>query len=31
MLEHDCGEIVEGAEVALAFKPFEIMNFKLYL
>lgn len=30
MLEHDCGETVEGAEVALAFKPFEIMNFKLY-
>lgn len=30
LLEHDCGEAVEGAEVEFVAKPFEICNFKLY-
>ena len=30
MLEHDCGEAVEGSEVEFTVKPFEIRNFKLY-
>lgn len=30
MLEHDCGEAVEGSEVEFTVKPFEIKNFKLY-
>ncbi|MBS6196691.1 MAG: alpha-mannosidase [Clostridiales bacterium] len=31
LLEHDCGEAVEGAAVIFDIKPFEIKNFKLYL
>lgn len=30
LLEHDCGDAVEGAEVTFRIKPFEIKNFKLY-
>lgn len=30
MLEHDCGEAIEGAEATFEIKPFEIKTFKLY-
>lgn len=30
LLEHDCGEKVEGASVSFVMKPFEIKSFKLY-
>lgn len=30
LLEHDCGDAVEGANIELAFRPFEIKSFKLY-
>lgn len=31
LLEHDCGEAVEGASVEFVVTPFEIKTFKLYL
>ncbi|MGN0354402.1 MAG: glycosyl hydrolase-related protein [Muricoprocola sp.] len=31
LLEHDCGEAVEGSKVEFVAKPFEIRTFKLYL
>lgn len=31
LLEHDCGDAVEGASVEFTIKPFEIKTFKLYL
>lgn len=31
LLEHDCGEAVDGASVEFVVKPFEIRTFKLYL
>ncbi|NCC43168.1 MAG: alpha-mannosidase [Clostridia bacterium] len=31
LLEHDCGEAVEGASVEFLAKPFEIKTYKLYL
>ena len=31
LLEHDCGEAVEGAEVTFSITPFEIKTFKMYL
>ena len=30
LLEHDCGEAVEGAAVEFFMKPFEIRTYKLY-
>lgn len=31
LLEHDCGEAVEGAEAVFPITPFEIKTFKMYL
>lgn len=31
LLEHDCGEAVEGASVTFDVKPFEIRTYKMYL
>ncbi|MBS6196196.1 MAG: alpha-mannosidase [Clostridiales bacterium] len=31
LIEHDCGDAVEGSAVTFDVKPFEIKNFKLYL
>ncbi|WP_455619387.1 alpha-mannosidase [Eisenbergiella sp.] len=31
LLEHDCGESIEGAEAVFDIKPFEIKTFKMYL
>lgn len=31
LLEHDCGETVEGAEISFTVRPFEIKTFKFYL
>ncbi len=31
LLEHDCGESVQGSSVEFSIKPFEIKTFKLYL
>jgi len=30
LLEHDCGEVVEGSSVDFEIKPFEIKTFKIY-
>ena len=30
LIEHDCGEAVEGASVEFEVKPFEIKTFKLF-
>ncbi len=31
LLEHDCGDVIEGATALFDIKPFEIKTFKLYL
>lgn len=31
LLEHGCGEAVEGAEAVFPITPFEIKTFKMYL
>ena len=30
LIEHDCGEVIEGANVEFEIKPFEIKTFKLF-